>query len=156
MFFALGSLNLGPWETFPSISSPYHRHQGCPWEHVVHSTSFVCEDVKVFHITKEDDKEEIWSFNLRDNEVIQRQCCCRSNVDCFFSNGGHIEGNSSLPLRFIEDSVHCLKSNHVIVHLHSNFLAHLNERYYQVHKMPIVAVEVGTREKERQHRTCSA
>ena len=49
----------------------------------------------------------------------------RGNGDGFFSSRCKIEGNPALPLGFIEDGVHYLKGDHLTVHLHPSFLAHL-------------------------------
>ena len=71
-----------------------------------------------------------WSFmykpvNLREDDIINGECCRWSNIDGLFSYGGDVEGNSSLPLCFIEDSVHHLKCEHGSIHFYSNFLANL-------------------------------
>lgn len=66
-----------------------------------------------------------WQANLRQYNIIWWKSSCRCNVNCFFSHWGKVEGDSTLPLHFIEYAVHCLKSYHLRIHLHCHFFANL-------------------------------
>ena len=73
----------------------------------------------------------------------------RGNGDGFFSSRCKIEGNPALPLGFIEDGVHYLKGDHLTVHLHPSFLAHLlnvtpNNRSFDFETEEICIVSVWT------------
>lgn len=75
--------------------------------------------------------------NLRKDNVVNFECGSRCNIDGLFSSCGHIEGNPSLPLCFIENGVHCLESNHVGVHFYSDFFTDLFKLVTHIsHKVP--------------------
>ena len=75
--------------------------------------------------------KHLTSFSvLSKDEILWIQGSCTPNMCTFFPVVGHVEGNSPLTLRFIQDSIHGVELGHAFVHFDNRFLRQLLIKCY--------------------------
>lgn len=62
-------------------------------------------------------------------QVFWIQCRRCASMCSFFSVVCHVEWNASLPLRFVQDFVHCVEQGHGVIHFQHRILVQLQEKH---------------------------